>query len=109
MLLQLTGKYSFFFHREHTQVMYKRKRITRYNRTCLRRSLVFLVILSMAVLRASLLSFLPAWKINKIETKIGTVQQQQSVDVWQVRLRWIKRLGVDGTFLDFCFLYFVNK
>lgn len=35
----------------------------------------------MAVLRASLLSFLPAWKINKIETKIGMVQQQQRVDV----------------------------
>lgn len=82
----------------------------RYNQTCLRRSLVFLVILSMAVLRASLLSFLPVWKINKIETKIGMVRQQERVDVWQVRLGWLKSLGIDGTelVLDFCFLCFVN-
>lgn len=35
--------------------------------TCLRRSLVFLVILSMAVFRASLLSFLPAWRERERE------------------------------------------
>lgn len=34
---------------------------SRQKQTCLRRSLVFFVILSMAVFRASLLSFLPAW------------------------------------------------